>query len=141
MGLSKNEDADQSYRTVFQINAPIAAPTSGATQNIHNCASAGPSAKRATPVERAGLTDVFVTGIDTKWIRVSPKPIAMSANPAGTRSDVAPRMMIKNAAVITTSIINPATMEYPPGDAAPYPFDANPSTPAKSALPDTIRYK
>jgi len=50
----------------FQRIAPSMAPTNGATQNIQSCASAGASAKRATPVERAGFTEVFVTGIEMR---------------------------------------------------------------------------
>lgn len=45
------------------MRAPITAPTIGAIQNNHNCPSAAVSAKKATPVLRAGFTDVFVTGI------------------------------------------------------------------------------
>src|SRR5690242_9309595 len=41
----------------------IAAPASGATQNSHNCASAQPPTNNAGPVERAGFTDVLVTGM------------------------------------------------------------------------------
>ena len=39
------------------------APIIGATQNNHNWLSAAVSAKKATAVLRAGLTEVFVTGI------------------------------------------------------------------------------
>ena len=46
--------------------APNTPPISGATQKSQSCASAGESAKSATPVDRAGFTDVFVTGIDTR---------------------------------------------------------------------------
>ena len=42
--------------------------------------------------------------------------IAMGANPAGTRLSVAPRMMIRNMNVMTTSIINPDIAEYWPGE-------------------------
>ena len=37
--------------------------------------------KNATPVERAGLTDVLEIGIEIRWIRVSARPIARPANP------------------------------------------------------------
>ncbi len=36
---------------------------SGATQNSHSCAIAQPPTNRAGPVLRAGLTEVFVTGM------------------------------------------------------------------------------
>lgn len=39
------------------------APTIGATQNNHNWLNAAVSAKNATAVLRAGLTEVLVTGI------------------------------------------------------------------------------
>jgi hypothetical protein len=39
------------------------APAMGATQNSHSCSSAQPPTNSAGPVERAGLTDVFVTGM------------------------------------------------------------------------------
>ena len=42
---------------------------------------------------RAGFTDVLVTGMLTRWIRVRPRPMAIGAKPLGARSSVAPRMM------------------------------------------------
>src|SRR5215203_7470085 len=45
---------------------PAAPPAIGATQNSQSCASAHPPANRAGPVLRAGFTEVFVTGIETK---------------------------------------------------------------------------
>ena len=39
--------------------------------------------KNATPVERAGLTEVLVIGMDTRWISVSASPMAIGAKPAG----------------------------------------------------------
>ena len=48
-----------------------AAPTSGATQNSHNCASAQPPTMSAGPVLRAGFTEVLVTGMLMRWISVS----------------------------------------------------------------------
>ena len=61
-----------------------------------------PGAK-ATPVERAGLTDVLVTGMLIRWIRVSAKPIAIGANPDGARPSVAPMMISRKKKVSTTS--------------------------------------
>ncbi|KAG0752546.1 hypothetical protein G6F22_021826 [Rhizopus arrhizus] len=43
--------------------APMMAPAIGATQNSHNCSIAQPPTNSAGPVERAGFTDVFVTGM------------------------------------------------------------------------------
>lgn len=47
---------------------PITAPTMGATQNSHSCASAQPPTNSAGPVLRAGFTDRLVTGIPIRWI-------------------------------------------------------------------------
>ena len=59
----------------------IAAPTSGASQNTHSCAGAPSPLKNATPVDRAGLTDVLEIGIEIRWISVSVSPIAKPAKP------------------------------------------------------------
>ena len=40
-----------------------AAPTTGGSQNSHSCALAQSPAMSAVAVLRAGLTDVFVTGM------------------------------------------------------------------------------
>ena len=53
---------------------------------------AGTSANRATPVDRAGLTDVFAIGPDIRMIAVRHKPIAIGANPPGVEDDVALRI-------------------------------------------------
>lgn len=47
-------------------NAPIIAPKIGATQNNHNCSIAQEPWNNATPVERAGFTEVLVTGIEIR---------------------------------------------------------------------------
>ena len=39
----------------------------------------GTSEKKATAVERAGLTEVLVTGIETRWISVSASPMEIPA--------------------------------------------------------------
>lgn len=44
----------------------MAAPTIGAIQNSHNWPIASPPTNSAGPVERAGFTDVFVTGIEIR---------------------------------------------------------------------------
>ena len=68
---------------------------------------------------RAGFTEVFVTGMLMRWIRVSPRPMAMGAKPLGARPSVAPRMMSRNIMVITISATRAAPREYPPGEWAP----------------------
>ncbi len=43
-----------------------AAPSSGATQNSYTCCKAVPPTMSAGPSERAGFTDVLVTGMLTR---------------------------------------------------------------------------
>jgi len=85
-----------------------------------------PPSSNAGPVLRAGLTEVLVTGIEIRWIRVKPRPIAIGAKPAGARSDVAPKIIRRNIKVITTSVNMPDVTEYPPGEALAIPFEASP---------------
>jgi len=47
-------------------NPAMAAPITGATQNIHSWAIAHPPTIKAGPVLRAGLTEVLVTGMATR---------------------------------------------------------------------------
>ncbi|MNW00179.1 hypothetical protein D3C71_1956360 [compost metagenome] len=54
------------------------------------------------------MTDVFVTGIDTRCINVRPRPIAIGAKPAGAKGDVAPRIITMKKAVNKTSAISAA---------------------------------
>ncbi len=58
-------------------------PSSGATQNSQSCPSAQPPTKSAWLVERAGFTEVLVTGMSTRWMRVSVRPMAIGAKPTG----------------------------------------------------------
>src|SRR5262245_38727205 len=95
------------------------APTIGATQNSQSWLSAAVSANNATPVERAGFTEVFVTGMETRWISVSVRPIASGAKPAVARGAVVARMMKMKKAVITTSMMRAAVSEYLPGERSP----------------------
>ena len=44
---------------------------------------ASPPANRRAPMERAGFTEVLVTGMLIRWIRVSVRPIASGAKPFG----------------------------------------------------------
>ena len=66
-------------------------------------AIAQPPTNSAGPVLRAGFTEVLVTGMLIRWISVRPRPMAIGAKPAGARLSVAPRMIIRNMKVITTS--------------------------------------
>lgn len=50
----------------LEITAPTIAPKMGATQNSHSCEIAHPCTNSAVPVERAGFTDVLVTGIEIR---------------------------------------------------------------------------
>ena len=81
----------------------------------------------AGPRLRAGLTDVPVIGIPTRWTVVRDSPIAIPANPAGATLLVAPKMTIRKMKVSITSAINPETMENSPGEAASYTFCPRPS--------------
>ncbi len=117
--------------------APSAAPASGAIQKSQSCPSAPFSAKNATAVERAGFTEVLVTGIEIRWMRVRPRPIAIGAKPAGALADVLPKMMIRKAAVRTSSIRKAAKRPYPPGELAPKPLEAKPPG-VQSPLPEAI---
>ena len=42
--------------------------------------------------------------------------------------------------VITTSVISAANKLYPPGEWAPYPFEAKPAANSKPGLPLAMRY-
>ncbi len=55
-----------SPKSAFHTTAPMAAPTMGATQNSQSWPMAPVCANSATPVERAGLTEVLVTGMETR---------------------------------------------------------------------------
>ena len=70
----------------------MAAPRIGASQNTHSWPTAPLPLKNATPVERAGLTEVLEIGMEMRWMRVSTRPMAIGAKPCGARVSVAPRM-------------------------------------------------
>ena len=59
-------------------NAANTPPSKGAAMNTQSCASAVPPSNRAGASERAGLTDVPVSGMQTIWISTSVRPIAVS---------------------------------------------------------------
>src|SRR6202040_144895 len=57
---------------IQRVSSPaITAPMIGASQNSQSCRIYSPPPNSAGPVLRAGLTEVLVTGIDTRWIKVS----------------------------------------------------------------------
>ena len=97
----------------------ITAPTIGASQNSQSCDTYSPPANSAGPVLRAGLTDVLVTGIDTRWISVSASPIGMPANPTAAPFDVQPMMISRKKNVISTSIRRHEPRLYLPGLRSP----------------------
>src|SRR5690606_8833346 len=86
----------------FHTTAPTAAPSSGATMNNHSWASAVPPSNTAGPSERAGLTLVFVMGIEMRWMRVSISPIASAPKPLDAALVVTPRITMTNSAVRTS---------------------------------------
>src|ERR1700685_3502021 len=112
----------------------------GAAQNSHNCPTAPPPTKIAGPVLRAGLTEVFVTGMEIRWISVRHIPMAMGAKPLGARSSVEPNITSRKNSESTSSATKHAIKEYPPGEWAPYPFEANPPARLNPSLPLAIRY-
>ena len=63
----------------------IAAPDQRRQPEHPSCAGAPSPLKNATPVERAGLTDVFEIGIEIRWISVSVRPIDRPAKPFALR--------------------------------------------------------
>ena len=60
-------------------------------------------ASKATAMERAGLTEVLVTGMETRWIIVRVRPMASGAKPAFARESVEPMMTMRKMKVMTTS--------------------------------------
>src|SRR6516164_5587956 len=97
----------------------ITAPMIGASQNSQSWAIYSPPANSAGPVLRAGLTEVFVTGIDTRWIKVKASPIGIPAKPAAAPFDVVPMMTKRKKKVITTSIRKQLPKPYLPGLSSP----------------------
>ena len=86
-------------------------PTSGATQNIHSWESAQPPANTAVAVLRAGFTEVLVTGMLTRWMRVRHRPIAIGAITLPALRSVAPWITNRNTAVSTTSMMKQLCQE------------------------------
>ena len=65
-------------------------PTSGTSQKTHSCCSAQVPWKIATPVLRAGLTEVLVTGMLDQVDQGQRQADRQRANPAGARLSVTP---------------------------------------------------
>ncbi|MNT74665.1 hypothetical protein D3C72_2135040 [compost metagenome] len=57
------------------------------------------------------MTEVLVTGMLIRWIRVNARPIGSGAKPAGARLSVAPRMTIRKNIVSTISMTSADSIE------------------------------
>ncbi len=79
-------------------------------------------------MERAGFTDVLLTGMLMRWIRVSVSPMTMGATAAYAFWPVTARMTVTKTAVRITSTSSTAPRPKPPGDASPKPLDAKPAS-------------
>ena len=86
-------------------------PIVGKMMNTHNCASAQSPTNSAGASERAGFTEVFVTGMLIRWISVSARPMASGARPAGARRSVTPWMTSRKANVSSSSMTMAAASE------------------------------
>ena len=64
---------------VFHATEAMTAPTKGPIMNTQSCWSAAPPSKKAGAIERAGLTDVPVIGMQTICTNTSVSPIARPA--------------------------------------------------------------
>src|SRR5271165_3616689 len=111
----------------------------GASQNSQSWAMYSPPANSAGPVLRAGLTEVLVTGIDTRWIKVRARPIGMPAKPAAAPFDVVPMMTKRKKKVMTTSDRKQLPRLYLPGLRSPKPLAANPPA-TQPGFPDAISH-
>src|SRR5450755_3799508 len=98
------------------VPAAIAAPMSGAMMNNQSCSRAQPPTKIAGPMLRAGLTEVLVMGIPTRWIKVNTKPMANPAKPTGALISVDPSTVKTKNIVKTVSATKAAAKEYWPGE-------------------------
>src|SRR5437764_4523640 len=118
-----------SYSYIQRLTNPaIAAPMIGATQKSQSWPIYSPPANSAGPVLRAGLTEVLVTGIETRWISVKARPIGIPAKPVAAPFDVVPMMMNRKKKVITISVKKQLPKPYLPGLSSPYPLAANTPT-------------
>ena len=92
--------------------------------NTHSCCNAWVPSKSAGPMERAGLTEVPVAGIATKWIAASVKPIARGASAGcSLRTSVTARITNTKTAVRIASSTSAPHQEIarpdPPKEFAP----------------------
>ena len=71
-------------------------PTIGNTMNTQSWLSAQSPTNSAGASERAGFTEVLVTGMLIRWMSVSVRPMASGARPAGARRSVTPWMTSRN---------------------------------------------
>ena len=77
----------------------VPAPIRGAMMKSQSCATAPgfePTPTSAGPIERAGLTEVPVMLMPTRWMAASVSPIARPAKPVGANGWVTPRMQTRN---------------------------------------------
>ena len=86
------------------MKPPMTPPTIGATQNSHSEERATLPPKMAVAVERAGLTEALETGMATRWMKVSVRPIAIGAKPAAALGEVTLTITMTNSAVSRCSI-------------------------------------
>lgn len=93
----------------------IAAPKIGATRNTHTCPSASGPANTAAAIDRAGFTDVLLTGMLIRWTSVSVKPMASGATALYSLLAVTERMTATKTAVRTISVSRTAPRPKPPG--------------------------
>lgn len=88
----KNYFSSAAGASADHTTALRAPPQRGATMNTQRSLRAWPPAKRAGPMERAGFTDVPVSLMHTRWMRMRDRPIARPAKlPAPTLLSVVPR--------------------------------------------------
>ena len=88
--------------------------------NAHTCPRAQSPWYTAVAIERAGLTEVFDTGIETMWTSASPKPAAIGPKPFGTPdSSVVPSTISTKTAVTTISMIATDIRSNPAGEWLP----------------------
>ena len=82
--------------------------------NSHSWTIASLPAKRAGPIERAGFTEVPVSGIVAKWIIASDRPMASGARAGcSLRSSVTARITIRKTQVVTASTSSAAHQANP----------------------------
>ena len=85
--------------------------------NAHTCPSAQSPWNTAVANERAGLTDVFDTGIEMRCTSVRPRPAAIGPKPVGTPLVVVvPSTISTKIAVTMISVIATDSRPKPPGE-------------------------